>query len=391
MRKWWLDRGVLVHGNLVLKCEYHADGIRHKSHKLKHLLQGLSLLAVLFASPSYAVNWSDVTLNGYFSFEYEKNVSGEPEGDTNGSFDLDLFDLVINFNVSDNFRIATDLTWEHGAATEEDFGNVAVEYAFGEYTFNRGFKLRAGKMFTNFGIYNEIHTAKPATLTVKEPLSTNKNNKLGSEFRFYPRWNVGIAAVGDFIFMDRDFDYVVQLSNGEDEETNPYEEDVNTSKALGARVRGDVSDVLQLGASFYKDHINSDYDDDGDLLARARIASYGVQVRWSPYELFQTEFEYVAGTVKRDDTEKISRKAYTVMFSSELTEEVTPYLRIEMLEPNTDVSDDQGMLTIVGVNWQITTNAFLKFELNSTDTEEANAKFEGQDFKEFKASLSVGF
>ena len=52
-------------------------------------------------------------------------------------------------------------------------------------------------MFTGFGIYNEIHTAKPAFLTVKEPQATNKNNKFGSVLRFYPRWGAGLAVVGD--------------------------------------------------------------------------------------------------------------------------------------------------------------------------------------------------
>ncbi|PCI41987.1 MAG: hypothetical protein COB51_13535 [Moraxellaceae bacterium] len=329
-------------------------------------------------------------MNGYFSFEYEKNVAGKPEGDTNGSFDLDLFDLVINFNASDKLRIATDLTWEHGTATEEGFGNVAIEYAFAEYSFSPLFKLRAGKMFTNFGIYNEIHTAKPATLSVKEPLSTNKNNKMGSEFRFYPRWNVGVAAVGDFVWFDKDFDYVVQLSNGDDGETNPFEEDSNTSKALGGRVRVEFLDNLQLGASFYRDHINAEYDD-GDVVARARIASYGVQANWSMFESIHAEFEYVAGTVKRDDTEKISRNAFTVMLSVEVTDTITPYLRVEVLEPDTDTSDDEGVLSIIGVNWQIASNAYLKFELDDMNTEDANAKFEGEDFQEIKASLSVGF
>ena len=368
----------------------NATNKRIKPNHFKCVAYGLVLLGAMFANPSYALNWSDLTLNGYFSFEYEKNVAGKPEGDTNGSFDLDLFDLVINFNASDKLRIATDLTWEHGTATEEGFGNAAIEYAFAEYSFSPVFKLRAGKMFTNFGIYNEIHTAKPATLSVKEPLSTNKNNKMGSEIRFYPRWNVGVAAVGDFVWLDRDFDYVVQLSNGEDEETNPFEEDSNTSKALGGRVRGELLDNFQLGASFYRDHMNAEYDD-GDVVARARIASYGVQANWFMLDSIYVEFEYVAGTVKRDDTEKISRNAFTLMLSVEVTDMITPYLRVEVLEPDTETSDDEGVLTILGVNWQIASNAYLKFELDDMSTEDANAKFEGEDFQEIKASLSIGF
>ena len=196
--------------------------------------------------------------------------------------------------------------------------------------------------------------------------------------------------MGDFVWLDRDFDYVVQLSNGEDEETNPFEEDSNTSKALGGRVRGELLDNFQLGASFYRDHMNAEYDD-GDVVARARIASYGVQANWFMLDSIYVEFEYVAGTVKRDDTEKISRNAFTLMLSVEVTDMITPYLRVEVLEPDTETSDDEGVLTILGVNWQIASNAYLKFELDDMSTEDANAKFEGEDFQEIKASLSIGF
>lgn len=122
-----------------------------------------------------------LTINGYSSFEYEKLLGDEGKGDPNGSFDADLFDLVLNITPTDRLRIASDITFEHGAASEDNRGNVAVEYAFGEYTVMNALRFRASKMFTPFGIYNEIHTAKPAFLTVKEPLSTNKNHKFGME------------------------------------------------------------------------------------------------------------------------------------------------------------------------------------------------------------------
>ena len=92
-------------------------------------------------------------------------------------------------------------------------------------------------MFVHFGIYNEIHTAKPATLTVKEPQSTNKNHKFGSELRFYPRWLTGIAVTGRRTIGGVDVDYIAQLANGEQSTVNPFEEDENQEKSISGRVR----------------------------------------------------------------------------------------------------------------------------------------------------------
>ena len=122
------------------------------------------------------------------------NKKGEGGGDPNGSFDADGFDLGLNFHVSDKVRAATDLTWEHGAATEDNRGNVAVEYAFVEYTVSDLVKVRFGKMFTPFGVYNQIHTAKPTFLSRQGAGATNKPERIVvNAARFFPRWGSGIA------------------------------------------------------------------------------------------------------------------------------------------------------------------------------------------------------
>ena len=96
----------------------------------------LSLITLLLPLSTYAAPIQNIDINGYFSFEYEQHVSGDERGDKYGSFDLDLFDLVLNIDLTDQLRVATDITWEHGAATEDGRGNAAVEYAFAEYRYN---------------------------------------------------------------------------------------------------------------------------------------------------------------------------------------------------------------------------------------------------------------
>lgn len=369
----------------------------------------LSILMVLCLSAPWvlATPLDKLTINGYFSFEYEKNISGDEEGDQNGSFDLDLFDLVINFQPTDRLRIASDLTWEHGTATEDNYGNAAIEYAFAEYTVKPLFKVRVGKMFTHFGIYNEIHTAKPANLTVKEPLTTNKNNKLGSDIRFYPRWNTGIALTGDGDLGEGTFDYVVQVVNGDDSANedqiadptepniNPHEDDLNTHKAVNVRFRYWPTDDLRVGASYYTD-VAGHFDADPTEVGEASVDSYGVEGEYF-FGQSALELEYVFGNIDYDaaagpasDVEK-DRSAFTAMISHYVTPKIRPYFRYEFLEPDDDADDDEATLAILGVNVQIDEGLYLKLEADKFDTEDANDKYNGASFTELKASVSVGF
>jgi hypothetical protein len=140
------------------------------------------LAAVGLSSPARGAEITDkLRINGYGSLEFEKQLTDpdKGKGDKSGSFDSDGFDLVFNFTPADRFRVSADLTWEHGAATEEFRGNVAVEYAFAEYLVRDWMIVRAGKMFTPFSIYNEIHTAKPLFLS-EGAGGTNKIEKMGS-------------------------------------------------------------------------------------------------------------------------------------------------------------------------------------------------------------------
>ena len=275
------------------------------------------LAALSLASGARAAELGDkLRINGYGSLEFEKQLTdtSKGKGDKNGSFDSDGFDLVFNFTPTDRFRVSADLTWEHGPATEEFRGNVAVEYAFAEYFLRDWAKLRAGKMFTPFGIYNEIHTAKPLFLSVKEPVSTNKIEKMGSTIRFYPRWGSGLAAIGGGQLSGKDWDYVIQLANGEQrsavatdpEYPNPFDEDNNTSKSAAARVRFHPWKDVTLGASVYRDVMN-EYDELGtDTGRHTDLLSYGGQATWDGRRL-GLEFEYVGGHFQTSDGTRVGR------------------------------------------------------------------------------------
>ena len=336
-----------------------------------------------------------VSINGYSSFEYEYQVSedtiGGGKGDPNGSFDADLFDIVINVAPTDKLRVSADVTWEHGAASEEGFGNVAVEYAFPEYAVSDALKFRAGKMFVPFGIYNEIHTAKPAFLAVKEPLSTNKPEKFGGDQRFYPRWSAGISALGNLTLGQKmNLDYHIHLGNGYQEETTPYEEDNNTQKALAARVRLQPVKNLKVGVSYYSDALNA-YDTVGALTAhRTLLMSLGGHVEYQIKGL-GFEFEFVTGSTTVYDQDPSTKNGLEGMVYYTINERYTPFFRYESLDPNVDISDDEASLVSLGLNTRIDEGYFFKIQYNITSSGDANARFNGVGYQEIQAAIVLGF
>lgn len=348
----------------------------------------LAVVCLLVATPVLAIDWEKLSINGYTSFEYEQQIEpeGEGAGDPNGSFDADAIDLVLNFQVSDKIRAATDLTWEHGAATEDGRGNVAIEYAFVEYTFSDLLKVRVGKMFTPFGVFNQIHTAKPAFLAVKEAASTNKPERIVEDAdRFFPRWGAGIGFQGDGTMAEMPFDYDVLIANGEQDNSNPFEEDDNGSKSVTARFRFEPTDSLHLGASLYYDKFSEGSQFDS-------IHSEGLELEWM---VSRVRFlaEAVSGTQKLDGGGTRKQMGFFIQPSYHFDNGVTPYIRYDWIDPDTDKSDDEGHDLIVGVNWEISRWFMFKVENNWFKGGEVSSlgQYPGRGYNEIKAAVVLGF
>lgn len=344
------------------------------------------LLGVAAAPLALAQELSDrLVINGYTNFEFSKQLSREGAGDKNGSFDADQFDLVFNITVSERVRVAADLSWEHGTATEDNRGNQALEYGFVEYALSDRLKLRFGKMFTPFGVFNEIHTAKPAFLTVKEAASLNKTERIvGGGFLFYPRWGAGIAAHGDGVLGGKDISYDVLVANGEQEEANPFEEDENSSKSLTARIRVDATEKLRVGYSFYRDRLSSS--------SFTTLLSHGLEVELNLTRL-QILSEVAFGTLGRRGGGSQQQLGWYIQPSFQLKNGWTPYLRLDRVNPNRRLSDVGGRDFIVGVNKELSKNFQLKLENNAFrgDSKSSLAPYKGRGYHELKAALVLGF
>jgi hypothetical protein len=397
----------------------HFHGGSHVRYATRALV--LALLAA-GASPAQAetpvtTGGESFQLNGYSSFEFEKQLSKTGEGDKNGSFDADLFDLVLNWRASEHLRVAADMTWEHGSAIEDGRGNVALEYGWVEYAVSDALRFRAGKMFTPFGIYNEIHTAKPATLTVKEPFSTNRTDKWGTALRLYPRWQVGVGFFGNGTAAIGDWDYALTVSNGEqykydggfDVTGNPYEEDSNKEKAITARVRLATIGNLELGLSGYYDTVVVTDASTGDPFpGTLRQVAYGLSLKWTlPAPAIGVELEFMGSdftpttalknavvAATYDPLDTATTKGASAMVFWRATEALTPYVRFELLDLDDDREADRTSLLLAGVNYRVGDGLVLKVEGDYTMAQK-NAKFgdgvDGMKFLEVKVAAVVGF
>lgn len=322
-----------------------------------------------------------ISIYGYSSFEFEKQIEKEGFGDKNGSFDADLFDLVFNIQVNNKLRATADVTWEHGSASEDDRGNVALEYGFAEYAFSNSLKLRAGKMFTPFGIFNEIHTAKPAYLSVKEAGSTNKpKNVIDGSPRFYPRWGVGLALQGDTTLNGKHLDYNFMISNGEQTTTNPFEEDDNRSKAIALRTRYDIQNNLQIGYSLYYDN--------GEAID---IMSHGVQFEYWTGN-WRLLGEGVWGQRNPSPGSKFDHYGWFLQPSYHFNNGLTPYFRFEHYEPDTDISGNHGFDAVLGLNYEYN-GVIFKLENNYYFGQDDSTlgTLPGNGYNEIKGAIVVGF
>ena len=344
----------------------------------------VALVFLLAPMRLFAADWDAISIRGYSSFEFEKQITEQGEGDPNYSFDADLIDLVMNFRVHEKLRAAFDVTWEHGAASEDGRGNVALEYGFVELELADWARVRAGKIFTPFGIFNEIHTAKPTFLSVKEAASTNKPKRIvGGAFRYFPRWATGIALGGDVPLGDMELDYDLMISNGEQETTNPYEEDNNSFKAVAARARLHPTPDTRIGVSAYWDRPRFD--------GLREIFSFGAET-----ELSLGDFNFLAEVVlgraifRGDGT--VEQIGFFVQPSYRI-DNVTPYLRLEMVDLDLTTSEDHGYTAIAGVNVEIVTGLWFKGEYNHLwgAGETSLAELPNDSYGEVKAALVAGF
>ena len=352
----------------------------------------LILAGLISAGPSGAAGMDSINIYGYFDLgynittgnRYSKSGPNSPNL-KNGAFDQRHLNILTDIMVSPNVALRTHVEFEHGIHPSADSASVVMEYGFGEYTYSDTLKIRGGKMLSPYGIYSEIHDATPAYLAVSPPETFYRAEFKGGHM-VVPKWSTGLAILGELsLFSSRhDVDYVIYVGNGESRfTTNESEQDDNPNKSLGARLQFiSAGEVLVFGVSgFMGDRALS--------LEEMRVPHIAMtshlSLTWKGANL--------TGEFGRSQMGSVTEITWYVQASVRVGR-VTPYARVQVIDPNDTTPDDFWTVMLGGVNIRVTDAMFVKMEWDENQRGKRNTDIisgESRNFGEFRAAVTLMF
>ncbi|MBI4665913.1 MAG: hypothetical protein HY751_05810 [Nitrospinae bacterium] len=356
---------------------------------LKVALTG-AFFSIFSVTPASAVTWDRVTLHGYLDLEYTQATKPEGEDDPsspgadNGSFDQHHFNLLTDIHVAPDLWVKAHVEFDHGADSELGQGGIILEYGFGEYVMREWLKFRGGKALTPYGIYNEIHDATPAFISVSVPEMIYKSERRGG-FAMMPKWITGLYALGETPVGKRqnNFDYVFYVGNGESVGVNEAQHDANPNKAVGGRLQYSMDDDKFMGgvSYYYGDKAVSE-----DNLSQNHWG-YIVSLNYNAYPL-NLMGEY--------GQSKLGSRTLYAWYgqASYALGRFTPYARYQSIDPSDNEADDFWNALTLGLNIKANNNLFFKFEWNDNRRGENNNDIltpGNEDFSEFRSAITIFF
>lgn len=375
---------------MLMRCLARSRALKVTRAFVHATLAIFAAMSITVPSPkAEAVTWENVHLHGYFDFQYLQNTKPEGPDDPNtpgmdnGSFDFRHLTLLLDINVLPELLIKANIEFDHATDTELGYGGFILEYGFAEYIYKDWLKLRAGKALTPYGLFNEIHDASPAYLSVNVPESIYKTDKRGG-FTMMPKWITGLYALGITNLSDGyDFDYVIFIGNGESVGYNDAQFDSNPNKAVGGRAQISLDDEKLLAgvSAYYGDKAVSQTNLSENHWAYVISLSYNLSN-------FNVKTEYGQGKLgSRTEYGWYVQPSYRIG-------KYTPYLRAQSSDPNDTQPDDYWNAYLAGVNIKVNSHMFLKFEWRENMRGKNNNDVltpGNEDFGEFKSSVTIHF
>ena len=170
---------------------------------------GLTILAVssLLSVPAYAAD--DLRIYGYMAWRIEKvwdEVGRDATGATQNEdapreMDVPSFNIMMQHRVDKDTKVFLNLNGSGG-------GVVDVRNIWGEYKLNRYLKLRLGKSYRRFGLYNEYLDAVPTYIGIEPPELFDKDHLILSRETL-------VMLHGTMPMGEGDLRYSVSTDNGE--------------------------------------------------------------------------------------------------------------------------------------------------------------------------------
>ena len=326
-------------------------------------------------------------LNVYGFFDVEAIVSNKDAAGKRWSFDQHHLNFLLNYQLDDRFRVATEIDYEHGPvfSSAEITGKIYVGKAFLEYKYSDALLARIGIFLSPFGIYNERHDATPTFLFTFLPHSVYNKRELsfGVKGRLFAKQSTGIQVLGNLFANDWGVKYQIYLSNGR----GPKEsgEDNNTNKGLGWRiVISPPIEELHIGTSFYSDKNGNVYN--------ARQTTLGFDFEYDLSDA-HIEAEIIIPKLENVDTSGTPNGSFTYVNGYYLLgaytffNRLTPFARYEFFDPDLDVNNNGEKITVFGINFAITSSVYLKGEVHFHRFQDPNIK----KYEMFVSSIAAAF
>jgi hypothetical protein len=256
-----------------------------------------------------------------------------------------------------------------------------------EYTFLPEIKLRAGKILTNFGLYNKIHDASPTYFSIGPPLvysRFNPNSDFTSKQRFFGKYIMGTELTGtiDIGNQGSQFEYSLMFGNGRNDYVGKVYISNNTALAGRFLFRPEFFSGFHLGASFYTDENEIGM---GGFPNSSELTT-GFEAQYE-YEVLQIQLESILAKFKNLSGENQRSFLNYLQFAYTAYDIITPYLQLNYIKFNEKNEDAIGQ-AILGLNYSVSNKFYIKAEaLYNYYSEQKNVL----DYGSFKASLSVAF
>ncbi len=326
-------------------------------------------------------------LNIYGFFDMEAEVNNKNSAGKKWTFDQHHLNILASYQLDDQYRVATEIEWEHGPmfSSSGGSGNIYLAKAFLEYKYSDAFLVRAGKFMSPFGIYNERHDATPTFLSTFLPSSVYGKWDLsfGGEGRLFAKHATGVQILGNLFNQKWALKYQVYISNGRGPDESA--KDNNNNKGFGWRfVLSPPVEELRIGISYYSDK--------NGVANNAKQSTLGFDAEFD-ISSFHLEAEYFLPHLEKIDTSgtPIGKfwdvNGYYILAAYTFFDRLTPFARYEFFDPDIDVNQNGENIIIAGINYALSTSVYFKAEVHGRRFQDASIK----KYEMFVSSISVAF
>jgi len=306
---------------------------------------------------------SRIKFYGYFDLEGE--VSNKDAQAKYFTFDQHHLNFISIYRLPKNFRLFTEMEWEHGAtinANGTSTGKIYLTRAWLEMMVSDKLKFQFGKILVPFGIYGVMYDATPTYLSTKLPPSLygKHENSVGDTTLLYAKYLTGIQSTGTFYLRRWEFTYYLYYTNGRG--PDPDQEDNNANKGIGGRlILTTPYEPLEFGLSFYQDKDGNAYDTHQQALA------FDLDLDLPRFDL---ETEYIMTKGEKIDRNKhpnnsfVRQSGYYFQLSFTMKERFTPFVRFDYFDPRESISGDWETVQTYGLNITLTSQVYFKNEIH---------------------------